>query len=121
MIPRPIQRGQALKQRAAHHAAPPVGELLPQVNHLNEWSRGTSGQREATPALNLGARQRFNCWSGAQQQGCSTGKACQLARRITRMQSRCAIRFVGTLMLFVYNDESDLITQSSERNAGANH
>jgi hypothetical protein len=64
---------------------------LPQVNHLNEWGRSTSGQREATPTLNLGARQRFNRWSGAQKKRCRASKACELARRVARVQPRRAI------------------------------
>jgi hypothetical protein len=83
---------------------------LPKVDHLNERGWSASRQREAAPTLNLGARQRLNCWGGAQQQGRGTSKSCEFVRRVSRMQSRCAIRFVGALMLFVYNDEANLVT-----------
>jgi hypothetical protein len=83
---------------------------LPKVDHLNERRWGAARQREAAPALNLSACQRLNCWGGAQKQGCSASEARQFTRRISRMQSRRAIRFVGTLMLFVHDDEANLVT-----------
>jgi hypothetical protein len=94
---------------------------LSQINHLNERRWGAARQREAAPALNLSACQRLNCWGGAQEQRCGASKACQFTRRISRMQSRCAIRFVGTLMLFVHNNEANLVTQRTERNACADN
>ena len=94
---------------------------MPQIDDLNEGGWGASRQREAAPALNLGARQRLDCWSSAQKKRCGTSKPCQLTRRLTRMQSRRAIRFVSALMLFVDNDKTNLITQGTKRNASANN
>ena len=65
---RPVEPLESREQRTADHAAPLLGELLSQVDHLDLRRRRSRGEGDAHPTLGIRASERLDRRCRAQEQ-----------------------------------------------------
>jgi len=117
----PAQALQGGEEWPTDHRLPALFQLAAHINHCNLWRYRAPLKGDATPFEQIGACERLNRWSGADENHWRIRRLTEHEGSITCMNARHPLRLVRGLMLLINNDQTHFMAQCTDRRSRASN